>query len=98
MSPGEIAFKCNFAFVDDVSKNVIRRKVDNNFDQEAIELCKYLQIELDKESSWLFQEEIKVTIKHATEHRCGIKIQKLSRSLSDRITGTDPLYDKYKLN
>lgn len=94
MSPGEIAFKCNFACMDTVSKHVVLRRADKEFASEASELCKFLQEELNKKGSLLESEGISVTIKHATEHRCGVKIQKENYFLSDRITGTDPLYDK----
>ena len=41
--------------------------------------------------------EVKICIKYATEHRCGIVLSYPSRpdAFSDRITGTDPLKDKY---
>lgn len=94
MCPGEIAFKCNFACIDFVSKQVILRRADKDFANEASELCNFLQEELNKKGSLLESEGISVTIKHATEHRCGVKIKKDKYFLSDRITGTDPLYDK----
>jgi hypothetical protein len=37
-----------------------------------------------------------IRAKHATEHRCGVKICGGTR-LSQRITGTDPLKDNLKL-
>lgn len=94
MNPGEIAFKCNFAFVDLTKNGVVSRRVDKNFAKEAEELCKYLQTELNRDDIWIREEGIKVDIIYATEHRCGVKIGKKGLTLSDRITGTDPLYDK----
>jgi len=94
MNPGEIAFKCNFAYMDVGNKQVILRRADKDFANESSELCKFLQEELNKKGSILETEGISVTIKHATEHRCGVKIKKDNYILSDRITGTDPLYDK----
>ena len=94
MKPGEIGFKCNFANVDFETGRVILRRVDKYFATEARELCEYLEKELNKREAWLKAEGITVTIKHATEHRCGIKIGKVGMSLSDKITGTDPLYDE----
>lgn len=94
MSFGEIAFKCNFAFVDESTNLVVQRRVDKDFSAEANQLCFYLQEELNKIGSCLAAEGIIVTIKYATEHRCGIKISKSNFVLSDEITGTDPLYDK----
>lgn len=94
MQPGEIAFKCNFASMDVESSKVVYRRADKNFVSESIELCDFLQRELNRKGSALEKEGISVTIKHATEHRCGIKIRSSNHILSDRITGTDPLYDK----
>lgn len=94
MNPGEIAFKCNFAFVDSSNNDFVTRRVDKNFASEAEKLCKYLQAELNRSGTWLDAEGISVSIKHATEHRCGVKIGKDGMVLSDEITGTDPLYDK----
>lgn len=94
MSFGEIAFKCNFAFFNESNNVVLQRRVDKVFATEAHKLCIYLQEELNKKDSFLANKGIIVTIKHATEHRCGIKISKKNFNLSDEITGTDPLYDK----
>ena len=98
MSSGEIGFKCNFASVDGETNRVILRRVDKNFSGEARELCKYLQKELNMKGKWPDAEGISINIKYATEHRCGIKVGKVGVSLSDKITGTDPLYDKYDKN
>lgn len=93
MKPGDIGFKCNFAHVDFETGRVNLRRVDKDFAAEAHELCEYLQKELNKKEFWPKNEGISVTIKHATEHRCGIKIGYVGASLSDKISGTDPLYD-----
>lgn len=94
MSHGEIAFKCNFAFYDESTNLVLQRKADKDFGDEARELCVFLQEELNKKGSRLSNEGITVTIKHATDHRCGVIIRKDQLVLSDQISGTDPLYDK----
>lgn len=94
MSPGEIAFKCNFSCIDLNSSNVIYRRVDKDFSKSAQALCEYLQIELNRTDSWLFREGIDVQIKHATDHRCGLKISKRNTILSDNVSGTDPLLDE----
>jgi hypothetical protein len=39
--------------------------------------------------------EIRVQIKYATEHRCGIVISAKDKFLTDLVTGTDPLKDEY---
>ena len=80
--------------MDISTKQVILRRSDKDFAKESSELCNFLQDELNKKGSILESEGISVTVKHATEHRCGIKIKKNNYFLSDRITGTDPLYDK----
>ena len=94
MSNGEIGFKCNFAFADLETGIVIHRRVDKDFSAEARELCEYLQKELNQKGNWLDIEGVSVNIKHATEHRCCIKIGKVGLDLSEEITGTDPLYDE----
>lgn len=94
MGTGEIGFKCNFACVDFEKGRVIHRRVDKDFSAEARELCEYLQKELNQKGSWIDIEGISVNIKYATEHRCAIKIGKVGMSLSDEMTGTDPLYDE----
>ena len=45
MNPGEIAFKCNFAFVEESTNIVVQRRVDKDFSAEAYELCIYLNEE-----------------------------------------------------
>lgn len=95
MNPGEIGFKCSFAFVDHAKNGAVSRRVDKNFSNEAEILCRYLQSELNRNESWMKEDGISVDIKYATEHRCVVKIRKAGVELSDRITGTDPLYDKY---
>lgn len=37
-----------------------------------------------------------ISAKHATEHRCGIKVTG-GKKLTNNITGTDPLKDNLKL-
>jgi 2,3-bisphosphoglycerate-independent phosphoglycerate mutase len=93
MEEGEIAFKCNFACLDDFGEKVISRRADKNFSDCAKLLCDFLQAEFDKTGSWFENEGIEITIKHATEHRCGIKIGKKGIKLSSNISGTDPLID-----
>lgn len=93
MNEGEIAFKCNFAFMNDATGEVISRRADLNFAAEAKELCDYLQRELNRPGTWLKNDGVEVFVKHATEHRCGLKIGIKGRRLSSAISGTDPLID-----
>lgn len=39
VEPGDIAFKCNFATIDEASGLVTHRRVDRTFDIEGPELC-----------------------------------------------------------
>lgn len=65
-----------------------RRRVDRNFPSWGIDLCSFLDgIPIPNYPG------IQVATKYATEHRCGIVIK--GKGLCDRITGTDPLKDKY---
>lgn len=91
MQPGDIAFKCNFACWDETTGIVTARKADHDFEREAAILCKYL------ESVNLLPNfpGCKVTIQHAKEHRCVIKVS--SPNLCDEISGTDPIKDHLPL-
>lgn len=42
VDPGDIAFKCNFATIDDASGIVTHRRVDRTFDVEGPQLCAFL--------------------------------------------------------
>ena len=42
MSAGDIAFKCNFAHMDDSSGIVLRRRVDRDFEKAGQRLCRDL--------------------------------------------------------
>ncbi|KAI9486263.1 MAG: 2,3-bisphosphoglycerate-independent phosphoglycerate mutase-domain-containing protein [Benjaminiella poitrasii] len=91
MMPGDIAFKCNFAHLDKESGIVKARKADSNFDGALGSiLCKAIDnIKLPS-----FPNHT-VTVKHAIEHRCGVRIR--GPNLSSKITGTDPLKDNKPL-
>jgi 2,3-bisphosphoglycerate-independent phosphoglycerate mutase len=92
MTNDDIAFKCNFAHMDPTSGKVLLRRVDRNFDKWGLPLIDCL----DNMVLSIFEEnDTKLTAKHATEHRIGLKIT--SRNLSDQITGTDPLKDNLPL-
>ena len=93
MKPGEIAFKCTFATIDDASGIVKRRRCDRNFEAEGPVLCDFL----DSQSASILPSfpENRVRIKYATEHRCGVVIE--GPGLCDRISGTDPLKDDLAL-
>ena len=60
MSPGDIAFKSNFATVDDASGIVLHRRADRRFEELGPVLCAALDGELLKR-----QDGIKSTGCHA---------------------------------
>lgn len=86
MESGDIAFKSNFATLDESSQIVVSRRADRNFEVVGPELCNYLNLKFKA-----FYDEYQITFQYATEHRCGIRIR--GPGLSDRITNTDPLKD-----
>lgn len=90
MQVGDIAFKSNFAFMDLDSQVVVRRRVDRTFAEWGVALCD----SLDNVAIKGFPE-YKIFCKHATEHRCGVKIT--GPRLNTAITGTDPLKDNLRL-
>lgn len=85
MSKDDIAFKCNFAYINDDNDIVERRRVARDFEW-GVPLCDALNdIKIPG------YEEYKVQCEYATEHRCGLKVT--GKGLSSLITGTDPLKD-----
>eukprot|EP00850_Spirogloea_muscicola_P022802 SM000312S11995 [mRNA] locus=s312:86963:88923:- [translate_table: standard] len=86
MKPGDIAFKCNFATVDDLTGEVVSRRADRHFEREGPILC----AALDNLVPPSFPD-YKVNVRYATEHRCGVVIR--GPTLSGNISGTDPLKD-----
>jgi 2,3-bisphosphoglycerate-independent phosphoglycerate mutase len=89
MSYDDIAFKCNFAYINDETGIVERRRVDREFDW-GIPLC-------DALNNLVIPgyEDYIVKCEYATEHRCGLKVN--GKGLSSLITGTDPLKDNKSL-
>lgn len=89
MSKDDIAFKCNFSYINDDNDIVERRRVARDF-HWGIPLCDALNdIKIPG------YEEYIVKCEYATEHRCGLKVT--GKGLSSLITGTDPLKDNRKL-
>ncbi|CAN0916279.1 2,3-bisphosphoglycerate-independent phosphoglycerate mutase 1 [Linum grandiflorum] len=86
MSPGDIAFKSNFATLDEKSGIVTSRRADRHFEEEGPILCKAL----DGMKLPSFPE-YEVRVRYATEHRCGVVVK--GPKLSGNISGTDPLKD-----
>lgn len=86
MSPGDIAFKSNFATLDEKSGVVVSRRADRHFEEEGPILC----AALDGMKLPSFPE-YQVRVRYATEHRCGVVVK--GPKLSGNISGTDPLKD-----
>ncbi|XP_034210361.1 probable 2,3-bisphosphoglycerate-independent phosphoglycerate mutase isoform X2 [Prunus dulcis] len=86
MSPGDIAFKSNFATLDERTGIVISRRADRHFEEEGPILC----AALDGMKLPSFPE-YEVRVRYATEHRCGVVVK--GPNLSGNISGTDPLKD-----
>ena len=91
MDFSEIGFKCNFASLDPISKKVVKRRVDRSFPTWGLPLIDSINgIKIDIDN-----KNYRVSVIHATEHRCGVKIS--GENLSSNITGTDPIKDNLKL-
>eukprot|EP00850_Spirogloea_muscicola_P014997 SM000111S18820 [mRNA] locus=s111:369107:371266:+ [translate_table: standard] len=86
MEPGDIAFKCNFATVNDLTGEVVSRRADRHFEREGPLLCAALDNLVPPSFA-----DYKVNVRYATEHRCGVVIR--GPLLSGNISGTDPLKD-----
>ncbi|XP_072996906.1 uncharacterized protein [Typha latifolia] len=86
MSPGDIAFKSNFATLDENTGIVVSRRADRHFEEEGPILC----AALDGMKLPSFPE-YEVRVRYATEHRCGVVVK--GPKLSGNISGTDPLKD-----
>ncbi|KAH9314668.1 hypothetical protein KI387_023295, partial [Taxus chinensis] len=86
MSPGDIAFKSNFATWDEKTRIVTSRRADRHFEKEGPIFC----AALDGMKIPSFPE-YEVRVRYATEHRCGVVVK--GPKLSGNISGTDPLKD-----
>ena len=105
MGSGDIAFKCNFATLEEPScpagrredaadaeePVVLKRRCARDFAREGPILC----AELDGMHIPGYGDRYEVRFKYATEHRCGVVVR--GPGLSDKITGTDPLKDGLRL-
>ncbi|KAF6175128.1 hypothetical protein GIB67_022809 [Kingdonia uniflora] len=86
MSPGDIAFKSNFATWDEKTRVVTSRRADRHFEEDGPIFC----AALDGMKLPSFPE-YEVRVRYATEHRCGVVVK--GPELSGNISGTDPLKD-----
>lgn len=96
MDVGDVAFKCNFATVDDGTGVVVRRRCDRRFEEEGPVLCQAIDgTVIDGVPGAI---PVRVSCSYATEHRCGVVLHALDgKDLSDDVTGTDPLKDDLPL-
>ena len=86
---GDLALRGNFATVDDKLKIVDRRAGRTISGEEAREICKTLRDNIrfsDRDASM----ELEPTV----AHRVVIRFRHSRMKLSDKITNTDPAYDK----
>ena len=90
MDADEIAFKCNFATYEAETGIVLKRRVSRKFYNWGLDMINAIN-----HKSVPGFEEYRITVKHATEHRCGLKIT--GPGLSHLIEGTDPLQDNKPL-
>lgn len=86
MVPGDIAFKSNFATIDEETGVVTSRRADRHFEEAGPILCAALNgLKLPS------YPEYKVSVRYATEHRCGVVVS--GPGLCGNISGSDPLKD-----
>lgn len=87
MGAGDIAFKSNFASINEETGIVVRRRVDRSFEEEG----EVLSGALDGLGVEVGGRGYKVSCRYATEHRCGVVVR--GEGLCDEVEGTDPLKD-----
>lgn len=90
LGPTDVAFKSNFAVIDDKTNIVTSRRADREFTKEGPILCQAL----DGLKIPGF-EGAYIRVRYATEHRCTVALT--SPHLTDAVTGTDPLVDEKPL-
>jgi 2,3-bisphosphoglycerate-independent phosphoglycerate mutase len=86
---GDLALRGNFATVDDNLKIVDRRAGRAISTEEAKSVCKTLS-----DNITLSDKSGSVTLEPTIAHRVVIRFRHAKMKLSDKITNTDPAYDK----
>jgi 2,3-bisphosphoglycerate-independent phosphoglycerate mutase len=86
---GDLALRGNFATVDDNLKIVDRRAGRAISTEEAKSVCKTLS-----DNITLSDKDGSVTLEPTIAHRVVIRFRHAKMKLSDKITNTDPAYDK----
>ncbi|CAI5980152.1 unnamed protein product [Closterium sp. NIES-65] len=80
------SFHATSQLLDEATGIVVKRRADRHFEEEGPILCRHLDgLKIPGFPDY------QVSIKYATEHRCGVVVR--GPGLSDRIGGTDPLKD-----
>jgi 2,3-bisphosphoglycerate-independent phosphoglycerate mutase len=87
---GDLVLRGNFATIDEQGNITDRRAGRFIHPDEAREVCGTL------EKSLKFTHNIKVTLQPSIGHRVIVKFSDPSRSLSSKISNTDPAYDRIK--
>ena len=85
---GDLALRGNFATLDN-SKIIDRRAGRDIIKQEASTICSFLEDNVKFEDP-----DVSVSITPTISHRVIIKFRHSKKALSDKITNTDPAYDK----
>lgn len=86
---GDLAFRGNFATIDDKLKIVDRRAGRAISTEEAKAICKTL-----RDSVRFSDRDATIALEPTVAHRVVIRLRHAKMKLSDRITNTDPAYDK----
>ena len=86
---GDLALRGNFATIDEHSKIVDRRAGRVIASEEASSVCKSL-----KEGIRFSDSQASVELEPTVAHRVVIRLRHGGMKLSDRISNTDPAYDK----
>lgn len=85
---GDLVLRGNFATIDEQGNITDRRAGRIIQRDEAVEVCMTL------EKSLKFTHNIKVTLQPSVGHRVIVKFSDPSRSLSSKVSNTDPAYDR----
>ena len=84
LEEGDVAFKCNFAVLEEESGVVSSRRCDRDFEADGPVLCASLDgLRVTCPDG---QGDATVHVRYATEHRAGLLLR--GEGLCDRITGT----------
>lgn len=94
VQPGDVAFKCNFAWMDDETGIVASRCAEKS---EAMSHVAEVLVETLTAVRLEAFPGVEIDLVHAGEHRCGVVIRDRDAVLSDMVTNTDPLLDNKPL-